>query len=158
MLITPNFENVMSWLDELNIAYYQCENCQALHIPHIQMLNDVYDAKVDLVDDVVYYTIIAEIKPSAILTLIAELSQINAASPLVKVYLDIQDDNYPKLMISHALSCGEGISLSQFALFLLQIEEEALQVISELKNCDFVVNNSTSDSVTNTYINSKIYH
>lgn len=157
MLIVPDFEKVMSWLDELNIGYYQCENCQALHIPHIQMLNDVYDAKVDLVDDVIYYTIITEIRPSAILTLVSELSQINAASPLVKVYLDMQDDNYPKLMIAHALSCGEGISLNQFSLFLLQIEEEALQVISELKNCDFLINSPT-DTAVNTYTSSKIYH
>ncbi|QIQ21219.1 YbjN domain-containing protein [Zophobihabitans entericus] len=137
-MVIPSFEQIMSWLDEAGIGYYQCEHCQALHIKHIQSLNDVYDAKIDFIDDILYYTLIAEVRPSAVPTLMTELSQINAASPIIKAYLDIQDDSSPKLVLLHSVNCGEGLSVNQFSLFLLRVEEDALQVINEVKNCDLL--------------------
>lgn len=142
-------EEIASWLDELSIDAYRCENCQALHLSHLQNLRDVYDAKLELVDDVLNFIIITEIKMSAIVPLLAELSQINANLSLVKAYLDIADDNYPKLNFSYALHGGEGILAEQFASMLAIVEDEVLQVISELNSYDLLTyRDSLSDDKT----------
>lgn len=48
----------------------------------------------------------AEVKPSALLALSADLSAINASSLTVKAFIDIQDDNLPKLVVCQSLSIG----------------------------------------------------
>ncbi len=60
----------------------------------------------------------AEVKPSALLALSADLSAINASSLTVKAFIDIQDDNLPKLVVCQSLSIGPGVTMEQFALVL----------------------------------------
>ncbi len=70
-------------------------------------------------------------KPSALLGLSADLSAINASSLTVKAFLDIQDDNLPKLVVCQALSVGVGITVEQFGWFFRQSEEQISMVILE---------------------------
>jgi hypothetical protein len=49
----------------------------------------------------------------------------------VKAFLDIQDDNLPKLVVCQALSVGVGITVEQFGWFFRQSEEQISMVILE---------------------------
>jgi len=71
------------------------------------------------------------VKPSALLPLASELSTINASSLTVKAFLDIQDDNLPKLVVCQALSASVGVTREQFAAFMQQSEEQVSMVILE---------------------------
>ena len=73
-----------------------------------------FDAKIDLINDVIL-SALAEVKPSALLALASDLSAINASSLTVKAFLDIQDDNLPKLVVCQSLFSGAGLSFKQFA-------------------------------------------
>jgi hypothetical protein len=95
-LVVPGLDTLRQWLDELGISFFECDSCQALHLPHMQNFEGIFDAKLDLVDNVVLFSALAEVKPSALLPLSADLSAINASSLTVKAFLDIQDDNLPK--------------------------------------------------------------
>lgn len=86
--------------------FFECDTCQALHIPHMQNFDGVFDAKLDLINDVVLFSALAEVKPSALLALASDLSAINASSLTVKAFLDIQDDNLPKLVVCQSLCVG----------------------------------------------------
>ncbi|WP_039056405.1 YbjN domain-containing protein [Enterobacter sp. Bisph1] len=130
-LVIPGLDTLRHWLDELGINFFECDNCQALHLPHMQNFEGVFDAKVDLVTDVVLFTAMAEVKPSALLALAADLSAINASSLTVKAFIDIQDDNLPKLVVCQSLSIGPGIAAEQFAWFMRQSEEQISMVIME---------------------------
>ncbi|PDO82237.1 YbjN domain-containing protein [Kosakonia pseudosacchari] len=130
-LVVPGLDTLRHWLDELGINFFECDNCQALHLPHMQNFDGVFDAKVDLVNDVVLFTAMAEVKPSALLALAADLSAINASSLTVKAFLDIQDDNLPKLVVCQSLCVGPGITFEQFAWFTRQSEEQISMVIME---------------------------
>lgn len=77
------------------------------------------------------FSALAEVKPSALLPLSADLSAINASSLTVKAFLDIQDDNLPKLVVCQALPVGAGVTLEQFAWFFRQSEEQVSMVILE---------------------------
>ena len=130
-LVVPGLDTLRHWLDELGISFFECDSCQALHLPHMQNFDGIFDAKIDLLDNVVLFSALAEVKPSALLPLSADLSAINASSLTVKAFLDIQDDNLPKLEVCQALPVGAGVTLEQFAWFFRQSEEQVSMVILE---------------------------
>lgn len=132
-LVAPGLDTLRQWLDELGISFFECDTCQALHLPHMQNFDGVFDAKIDLINDVILFTAMAEVKPSALLALAADLSAINASSLTVKAFLDIQDDNLPKLVVCQTLSSGAGVMLEQFAWFMRQSEEQISMVILEAR-------------------------
>ncbi len=63
--------------------------------------------------------------------LAADLSAINASSLTVKAFLDMQDDNLPKLVVCQSLSVMQGVTYEQFAWFVRQSEEQISMVILE---------------------------
>lgn len=73
----------------------------------------------------------AEVRPSALLPLAVDLSAINASSLTVKAFLDIQDDNLPKLVVCQSLSVMQGVTYEQFEWFVRQSEEQISMVILE---------------------------
>ena len=129
--VVPTLDTLRQWLDDAGITFFECDSCQALHLPHMQNFDGIFDAKIDLVDNVVLFSALAEVKPSALLPLSADLSAINASSLTVKAFLDIQDDNLPKLVVCQALSVGVGITVEQFGWFFRQSEEQISMVILE---------------------------
>ncbi|WP_426445196.1 YbjN domain-containing protein [Siccibacter colletis] len=130
-LVVPSLDTLRSWLDALGVSFFECDTCQALHLPHMQNFDGIFDAKLDLVDNVILFSALAEVKPSALLPLSCDLSAINAGSLTVKAFLDIQDDNLPKLVVCQSLSVSVGVTQEQFAAFLQQSEEQISMVILE---------------------------
>lgn len=130
-LVVPSLDTLRQWLDEMGMSFFECDTCQALHLPHMQNFDGVFDAKIDLIDNVVLFSALAEVKPSALLALGADLSAINASSLTVKAFLDMQDDNLPKLVVCQSLSAAVGVTFDQFAAFVQQSEEQVSMVILE---------------------------
>lgn len=130
-LVVPSLDTLRSWLDALGVSFFECDTCQALHLPHMQNFDGIFDAKIDLVDNVILFSALAEVKPSALLPLSCDLSAINAGSLTVKAFLDIQDDNLPKLVVCQSLSVSVGVTQEQFAAFLQQSEGQISMVILE---------------------------
>ena len=95
----------------------------------MQNFDGIFDAKIDLINDVILFSALAEVKPSALLALASDLSAINAGSLTVKAFLDIQDDNLPKLVVCQSLCAGAGLSFQQFAWFMRQSEEQISMVM-----------------------------
>lgn len=130
-LIVPDLALLRGWLEQLGISFFECDSCQALHLPHLQSVDGIFDAKVDLVENVILFSAVAEIRPIALIPLVADLSQINASSLTTKVFVDVQDDNLPKLVMCQSLSVAAGISIEQFHLLLQEAEEQTVQIIME---------------------------
>ena len=74
----------------------------------MQNVDGVFDAKIDILDDMLVFSALAEVRPTAIVPLIANLSQINASSLLVKTFMDIQDSAMPKLVVCYSLPLSAG--------------------------------------------------
>lgn len=79
----------------------------------------------------ILFSALAEVKPSALLALASDLSAINASSLTVKAFLDIQDDNLPKLVVCQSLFSGAGLSFKQFSWFMRLSEEQISMVMME---------------------------
>ncbi len=130
-LVVPTLDTLRHWLDNMGVSFFECDTCQALHLPHMQNFDGVFDAKLDLINDVILFSALAEVKPSALLALASDLSAINASSLTVKAFLDIQDDNLPKLVVCQSLSVSVGLTFPQFAAFVQQSEEQISMVMLE---------------------------
>lgn len=130
-LVVPTLDVLRRWLDENGVSFFECDTCQALHLPHMQNFDGVYDAKIDILENTILFSALAEVKPSALLLLVADLSAINASSLTVKAFLDIQDDNLPKLVVCQSLNVSVGITHEQFTAFIKQSEEQISMVILE---------------------------
>jgi len=129
--VVPTLDTLRQWLDDAGITFFECDSCQALHLPHMQNFDGIFDAKVDLINDVILFSALAEVKPSALLALASDLSAINASSLTVKAFLDIQDDNLPKLVVCQSLFSGAGLSFKQFSWFMRLSEEQISMVMME---------------------------
>ena len=130
-LVVPTLDTLRHWLDNMGVSFFECDTCQALHLPHMQNFDGVFDAKLDLINDVILFSALAEVKPSALLALASDLSAINASSLTVKAFLDIQDDNLPKLVVCQSFSASVGLTFPQFAAFMQQSEEQISMVMLE---------------------------
>ena len=49
-LVVPTLDTLRQWLDDLGMSFFECDTCQALHLPHMQNFDGIFDAKVDLVE------------------------------------------------------------------------------------------------------------
>lgn len=131
---------ISQWLKQLNVAFYQCDSCTALHLSYLQNLDGVADAKIELIDNIIVISVIAEIKQSSIIALLAEISQINQSTFFSKAYLDINDNSNAKIIFAYSLHVTEGLTFNQFSMSLASLEEEALQIIGELYSCELLSN------------------
>ncbi|MCP1065548.1 YbjN domain-containing protein [Serratia symbiotica] len=137
-LIIPDLALLRRWLDQSGISFFECNSCQALHLPHMQNFDGVFDAKIDLVDNMILFSALAEVKPTKLIPLVANLSLINTSSLTVKAFVDIQDDNLPKLIVCQSLSIAVGVTLEQFTHFMQQGEEQISMVILEAREKDLL--------------------
>ncbi|MGT9263782.1 YbjN domain-containing protein, partial [Escherichia coli] len=38
-LVVPGLDTLRQWLDDLGMSFFECDNCQALHLPHTDILS-----------------------------------------------------------------------------------------------------------------------
>lgn len=129
-LVVPTLDTLRQWLDDLGMNFFECDTCQALHLPHMQNFDGVYDAKIDLVDNTILFP---RWRRSGLPRRCRwrPISAINASSLTVKAFLDMQDDNLPKLVVCQSLSVMQGVTYEQFEWFVRQSEEQISMVILE---------------------------
>ena len=128
----PDISQLREWLDQLKTSYFECDSCAALHLPHMQNIDGIFDAKLDIINNVLVLSALAELKPTAIITLVANNSQINASSLTAKVFLEINNENLPKLVVSQSFSLGAGMTYRQFSHFIQEAEEQISSIVFEI--------------------------
>ncbi|WP_213991978.1 YbjN domain-containing protein [Sodalis sp. dw_96] len=137
-LVIPDLDILRRWMEKMSLSFFECDSCQALHLPHMQNFDGIFDAKVDLIENVILFSALAEVRPTALIALVGDLSQINASSLTVKAFIDIQDDNLPKLVACQSLSIEVGITFGQFRHFMQQAEEQVSMLILEARANDLL--------------------
>lgn len=157
MQTITKLSTVIKWLDRMNVEFYQCDQCSALHLSYLQKIEGVNEAKIELIDDILVISITAVIKQSAITALHSELSQINQSLFFPKVYLDINDTSDPTILFCYSMHLVDRPSFNQFSLTLTSVGEESIQVISELYHSDLL--NTKNDITESVYQQtSQVFH
>ncbi|PHM61339.1 YbjN domain-containing protein [Xenorhabdus ishibashii] len=145
-MVIPDLSILRTWLEQLKISYFENDSGSILHLPHMQNIDGLFDAKIDLLGDVVLLSALAEVRPTAIIPLVANLSQINACSLTVKAFIDVQDESLPKLIVCQAFPIAAGMTFKQFSNFMQQGEEQIANVIFEIHSNNLLYVNNDVES------------
>ncbi|MCW2258299.1 hypothetical protein M2263_004390 [Providencia alcalifaciens] len=137
----PDISLLREWLDQLKTSYFECDSCAAIHLPHMQNIEGIFDAKLDIINNVLVLSALAELKPTAIVTLVANISQINASSLTAKIFLEINNENLPKLIVSQSFSLEAGMTYRQFCHFLQQTEDQISSIVFEIYSNNLLYGN-----------------
>lgn len=132
-LVIPNVDILKEWLEQLGIAYHECDNCDAIHLYATQAIDGLIDTKLDIIDNVIVCCASAFIRPSVIMSVMSYINQLNALMLTTKLFIDLQDDNLPRLIMCQAVSVVNGFTRSQFHGFIIEFEDQTMQIMTDIK-------------------------
>ncbi len=156
-LIIPDLTLLKVWLEQLNIFYYECDTCDSLHLSTEQSIDidDLVNTKLDIINNTIICAASTIIRPSMMMSLMFDLNQINASTLSTKLFIDIQDDNFPRLVICQTMSIARGLTRSQFHGFLMEFEEQLTQIIIDINVNHLILSeeNEDQDEITGSLVN-----
>lgn len=132
-------DQVHQWLRQADISYYLCDQCHGLHLSALQSLAGVVEARLFIEDWGLLVSTEFVIRPTAMLPLAADLGQLNASYPTLKLFLDVVDDALPQLVAGATALTGAGMDVAQFELFVRTAEDMTTQLAGELAEIDFLL-------------------
>lgn len=118
MVNRPDSGQLERWLTEAGIEYYICDHCHGLHLSDMQGRDGVLDARLFVEEEGLLLTTELELKPSALFAIHADISRLNMQFIGLKVFIDINDETLPRLVICDLLIGAAGINAAQFMAFL----------------------------------------
>lgn len=137
-------DKAMRWLSAGYIEHYVCENCHGIHLSELQELEGVLESRLFVELDGAILTSEIEIRPTALLTLVADLGRLNMNYPSLKVFVDIIDDNLPRLIVASYLHTQAGINEAQFSGIVQQTILATQQLLFEITELGFLMEDESS--------------
>jgi hypothetical protein len=137
-MIVPSFEVVMRWLTQGQIPHYLCEQCHGIHIVDIQSLEGVLESRLFVESEGLMFTTELEIRPVGLLPLVAELGRLNMNYPTLKIFVDVVDDNLPRLMICDTIHIAAGLTDEQLQLFMTSAITGMKQLYGECEQAGYL--------------------
>ncbi len=132
-------ETAMRWLSASYIEHYVCENCHGIHLSELQELEGVLESRLFVEQEGALLTSEIEIRPTALLVLVAELGRLNMNYPSLKVFVDIVDDNLPRLIVADYMHTQAGLDESQFIWIVQQTVMATQQLLFEIGELGFLM-------------------
>ncbi len=139
-MIVPSFEIVMRWLSQGQIPHYLCDQCHGIHIPDLQTLEGVVESRLFVENDGLMLTTEMEVRPVGLLPLVADLGRLNMNYPSLKIFVDVLDDNLPRLMVCDTLGTAAGLTDEQLKLFVQTTVQATQQLQAECEQAGYLNN------------------
>lgn len=124
------------WLDDLGISHYICDHCSALHLSASDEGSDVPEQRLFIEEWGLLLSVEFQIRPVALLPLVAEMGQMNINYPTLKIFVDVLDDAIPQLVAGATMLAGAGLSREQFGLFVSSNGEMLADLHGNLQQMD----------------------
>lgn len=134
----PSSEMVMRWLQQARIEHYVCDQCHGIHIVSLQSVDGIQESRIFVEEEGLLFSSELEVRPSAMLPLVADLGRLNMQYPSLKVFLDIIDDNLPRLVVGHTIFTNAGLTVEQFLLFVQSTIAATHELVAECERSDFL--------------------
>ena len=128
-------ETAMRWLNAGYIDHYVCDNCHSIHFSELQSLEGILESRLVVEQEGAIISSEIEVRPTSLLTLMADLGRLNMNYPSLKVFVDIVDDNFPRLVVAHYLHTQTGLEQDAFTWVVqhtLQSTQQLLHEVAEL--------------------------
>ena len=137
-MIVPSFEVVMRWLTEGQIPHYLCDQCHGIHIVDVQSLDGVLESRLFVENEGLMFTTELEVRPVGLLPLVADLGRLNMSYPTLKIFVDVVDDNLPRLMVYNTLQLDAGLTPEQLQLFMSTAMTAMKQLYGECEQAGYL--------------------
>ncbi|WP_167386795.1 YbjN domain-containing protein [Aeromonas cavernicola] len=131
MMNIPSSEMIMRWLQQARIEHYICDQCHGIHVVSLQSVDGVQESRIFVEEEGLLFSSELELRPSALLSLVAELGRLNMEYPSLKIFLDVVDDNLPRLVVGHTVFTKAGLSAEQFVLFVQSTIAATHELVAE---------------------------
>ena len=138
-MIIPDSDQIMRWLSQLSIGHYVCDQCHGIHIEELQQLEGVSESRIFIEDQGMIFSTELEVRPGAIFAVVAEVARINMTYPQLKIFLDVVDEAWPRLVACDFLYTQAGISLAQFQVYLEGTLEATRQVMQDAEQMGWLM-------------------
>lgn len=129
---------IMRWLQQANIEHYVCDQCHGIHIVSLQSVDGVQESRIFVEDEGLLFSTELEIRPSALLSLLADVGRLNMQYPSLKVFLDISDENLPRLIVGHTVFTEAGLNNEQFLVFVQNTITATHELVAECERAGFL--------------------
>ncbi|MBZ2188205.1 YbjN domain-containing protein [Alcanivorax sp. JB21] len=130
-LITPDVEQLERWLHQAGIEFYICDQCHGLHLTSLQERDGVVDARLFVEQEGILLSTELEVRPSSLFLVQADLTRLNMSFPVLKLFLDVNDDSLPRLVACDMLLTRNGVSYEQFVYFVQACVDACLQLLDD---------------------------
>lgn len=136
-LVIPDADQVGRWLRQAGIQHYICDQCHGLHISELQSRDGVIDSRLFVEDEGLLLSTELEIQPSRLFDVQAATPRMNMEFANLKVFLDVNDETLPRLVICDLLLGRAGVSFDQFLHFVQATVDATVQLLEECQqmNC-----------------------
>ncbi|GAA4493889.1 YbjN domain-containing protein [Pseudaeromonas paramecii] len=131
MLHIPNFDIIIRWLQQGQIPHYMCDQCHGIHMVDVQSMEGVLESRLFVESEGLLLSTELEVRPSGLLLLVSELGRLNMNYPALKIFVDVVDDNLPRLMVCASAYIEAGMTPEQLTLFVQRTLAATQQLISE---------------------------
>ena len=84
------------------------------------------------------FTTELEVRPVGLLPLVADLGRLNMSYPTLKIFVDVVDDNLPRLMVCNTLQLGAGLTPEQLQLFMSTAMTAMKQLYGECEQAGYL--------------------
>ncbi|MBO1518657.1 YbjN domain-containing protein [Oceanisphaera pacifica] len=135
----------MRWLNAGYIEHYVCEHCHGIHFSELQALDGILESRLFVEHEGAILTSEIEIRPTALLTLMADLTRLNMNYPSLKIFVDVLDDNMPRLIVADYLHTKAGIDQAQFLWIVQHALMATQQLLLEVAELGFLMNEDEPD-------------
>ena len=104
----PDRDLLERWLEDIHVENYLCGHCDGLHISALHALEGVENSRVYLEQGTLFFSTEFELRPTAVLFLVADIGRLNLDYPTLKIFPDVVDDATPQLVASASLPVWPG--------------------------------------------------
>ncbi|MGO1617956.1 MAG: YbjN domain-containing protein [Oceanisphaera sp.] len=129
----------MRWLNAGYIEHYVCENCHGIHFSELQALDGILESRLFVEHEGSILTSEIEVRPTALLAIMADLTRLNMNYPSLKIFVDIVDDNLPRLIVADYLHTQAGIDQAQFLWIVQHALIATQQLLLEIAELGFLM-------------------
>ena len=77
-------------------------------------------------------------RAQGVLPLVADLGRLNMSYPTLKIFVDVVDDNLPRLMVCNTLQLGAGLTPEQLQLFMSTAMTAMKQLYGECEQAGYL--------------------
>ncbi|MGL5948453.1 MAG: YbjN domain-containing protein [Aeromonas sp.] len=128
---TPTSELVMRWLQQARIEHYVCDQCHGIHIVSLQSVEGMQESRIFIEEEWIMFSSELELRPAMLFHALADIGRLNVNFPALKIFLDVVDDNLPRLVVGHTVLTKAGLTEAQFLQFVDSVIAATHQIVVE---------------------------